>query len=61
MKIRITMVSGTKFDFENTKYKNIQEWLSGNFKEEGKWFKISEECNFVLNIDLIETIEEVMQ
>ena len=62
MKIKITMVSGKVYKFENMKYKNVEDWIKGNFKGEvATWFKISEEVKFVININNIETIEECLE
>jgi len=60
MMIKITMVSGKEYKFENKKYKNVEDWIKGNFKgEPANWFKISEDAKFVININNIETIAEV--
>jgi poly-beta-hydroxyalkanoate depolymerase len=59
MIIKITMVSGKVYKFENKKYKYIEDWIKGNFKgEQATWFKISDDVNFVININNIETIGE---
>ena len=57
MKIQITMISGKKYEFENLKYNDLNEWIKGNFKGQGDWFKISPECDFVINIGNIEEIK----
>jgi len=61
MIIKITMISGKTYQFENNKYKNISEWLAGNFKRDARWLQITKECKFVINIDLIEGIKEIVE
>lgn len=42
MKIKITMVSGKNYKFDNKKYKSLEKWIDGNFKNkmiENKPFK----------------------
>ena len=57
MRIKITMVSGRSFVFENDKYNSLDKWLKGNFKGQGSWFQISKEVEHIIWISNIESIE----
>ena len=60
MRIKIRMVSGKEIVFKNSKYKNVDKWVEGNFVEyTNGWWKMNKDSNVIIRIENIETIEEL--
>lgn len=60
MEIKIRTVSGKEFVFNNSKYKNIMDWLKGNFKsQQGVWWKPCPEMEIIIMFNNIESIEMI--
>lgn len=61
MNIKIRMISGKEYIFENNKYKNIDDWIRGNFDTNKQffWFAIAKEHKVRLNFNNIELVEEM--
>ena len=61
MKLKIKMVSGEEYVFENNKYKDVKSWIIGNLGGCNGWFEICSEDKFLIRMEFIEKIEELSE